>query len=506
MTDARRPRRGRPPQAGPPGLLRPRDQERLRPARGVPRRSGPRSPSSSTSTAASPAWSRSKTCSRSSSAPIDDEHDVPTPADPVVPLGGSRYEVDATLDARGPERAARPAPADRRRLPHRRRPRLPRPRPGPRARRLVPASTGSSSPSSRSSTTRSAASGSTSSRRRRVSPSGSPTRRREPRGGSGTIESRPADHSVPRPDSWRPRRRPSRPSKLRADPIPPAGDPAPGERRPADAAGVRAPLRRDAAPEEGRADRGGRLHGLAGRLTQATASPISTDRLADRYIERPRPGSMGATTRSIRLDLDNMPQPDAFLYDPAGLAAAGPGSAEDDYIEGAPELVVEVASSSVSYDLHEKLHVYRRNGVQRIHRLADQDGPSTGSSCARARFERLAPGRTASIGARVFPGLWLDPAALIRGDRAAVARVPCNRASPRPSTPPSSIGCRLAVRPEPAGRGDAVPAVRSLALVVRSVDVFETSMVADAVHARAGQGLGAGQGGEAAEVAVPGWA
>jgi len=29
---------------------------------------------------------------------IDDEHDEPTPDDPVVPLGGSRYEVDATLD------------------------------------------------------------------------------------------------------------------------------------------------------------------------------------------------------------------------------------------------------------------------------------------------------------------------------------------------------------------------------------------------------------------------
>ncbi len=29
--------------------------------------------------------------------PIDDEHDVPTPEDPVVPLGGSRYEVDAAL-------------------------------------------------------------------------------------------------------------------------------------------------------------------------------------------------------------------------------------------------------------------------------------------------------------------------------------------------------------------------------------------------------------------------
>jgi CBS domain containing-hemolysin-like protein len=29
--------------------------------------------------------------------PIDDEHDVPTPDDPVIPLGGSRYEVDATV-------------------------------------------------------------------------------------------------------------------------------------------------------------------------------------------------------------------------------------------------------------------------------------------------------------------------------------------------------------------------------------------------------------------------
>ena len=29
--------------------------------------------------------------------PIDDEHDIPTPADPIKALGGSRFEVDATL-------------------------------------------------------------------------------------------------------------------------------------------------------------------------------------------------------------------------------------------------------------------------------------------------------------------------------------------------------------------------------------------------------------------------
>ncbi len=31
---------------------------------------------------------------------------------------------------------------------------------------------------------------------------------------------------------------------------------------------------------------------------------------------------------------------------------------------GAPELVVEVASSRASYDLHSTFHVYRRNGVR----------------------------------------------------------------------------------------------------------------------------------------------
>jgi Uma2 family endonuclease len=37
---------------------------------------------------------------------------------------------------------------------------------------------------------------------------------------------------------------------------------------------------------------------------------------------------------------------------------------DDDYVEGAPELVAEVASSSASFDAHTKLHVYRRNGVR----------------------------------------------------------------------------------------------------------------------------------------------
>ena len=134
----RAPRRGDAPQAGPAGVLRPRDQERLRAARRVPRRVGRRSPSCSTSTAASPGWSRSKTCSRSWSARSTTSTTSRRPTDPVVPLGGTRYEVDATLSIEELNERLRPAPADRRRLPDRRRPGLPRPGPAARARGLVP--------------------------------------------------------------------------------------------------------------------------------------------------------------------------------------------------------------------------------------------------------------------------------------------------------------------------------------------------------------------------------
>src|SRR5436309_8264079 len=82
----------------------------------------------------------------------------------------------------------------------------------------------------------------------------------------------------------------------------------------------------------------------------------------DRYATA-TPGVDGGDNSSLRLDLDNMPQPDAFLYilpERGGQARI----ADDGYLAGAPELIAEVASSSVSYDLHQKLHAYRRNGVR----------------------------------------------------------------------------------------------------------------------------------------------
>lgn len=73
------------------------------------------------------------------------------------------------------------------------------------------------------------------------------------------------------------------------------------------------------------------------------------------------PGVSAADASTVRLDADNEPQPDAILR----LEQGGTSRiSDDDYLEGVPELVVEVAASSASYDLHDKLRVYRRNGVQ----------------------------------------------------------------------------------------------------------------------------------------------
>jgi len=66
---------------------------------------------------------------------------------------------------------------------------------------------------------------------------------------------------------------------------------------------------------------------------------------------------------TLRLDTDNEIQPDALLRLRASAGGASRISA-DDYIEGAPELIVEIAASSASYDLYEKKKIYRRNGVQ----------------------------------------------------------------------------------------------------------------------------------------------
>ena len=117
-----------------------------------------------------------------------------------------------------------------------------------------------------------------------------------------------------------------------------------------------------------------------------------------------------------------MPQPDLCMFiDPArgGQATVS----EDGYIEGGPELVVEVSSSTVSIDLHTKLRVYRRNKVREyvvwrvVNRAIDWFVLREGE------YVKLSPGEDGIYRSEVFPGLWLDPKALIDKNLAGVLGV-----------------------------------------------------------------------------------
>jgi hypothetical protein len=143
------------------------------------------------------------------------------------------------------------------------------------------------------------------------------------------------------------------------------------------------------------------------------------------YYREITPGLIAGDNSTVRLDLDNEPQPDLLLCIPAEAGGTSRITAGG-YLEGPPEMAIEVAASSVSYDLHQKLGAYRRNGVQEylVHRV--DDGEVDWFVLEHGTYVRQQPDAEDLLKSRVFPGLWLDVPALLRGDlralRAAIQR------------------------------------------------------------------------------------
>lgn len=129
------------------------------------------------------------------------------------------------------------------------------------------------------------------------------------------------------------------------------------------------------------------------------------------------PGIRGYDNATVRLDLDNEPQPDVLLHIESEAGGRARVSA-DDYIEGAPELVVEVAASSASIDLHDKLRAYRRNGVQEYVVWRTHERQIDWFELADGEYRVLPADDAGIVHSRVFPGLRLAAGALLKGDLA----------------------------------------------------------------------------------------
>jgi len=127
------------------------------------------------------------------------------------------------------------------------------------------------------------------------------------------------------------------------------------------------------------------------------------------------PGVKSATNSTVRLGPDDVPQPDALLRILPECGGQARVNARG-YLEGAPELVVEVAASSTSLDAREKLLAYRRAGVREylLWRTAEEALDWWILEDDEYRALPLGPGGI--LTSQAFPGLCLDVKALLAGD------------------------------------------------------------------------------------------
>jgi Uma2 family endonuclease len=128
------------------------------------------------------------------------------------------------------------------------------------------------------------------------------------------------------------------------------------------------------------------------------------------------PGVKFNDNATVRLDVDNEVQPDALLRLEGGNCRVTP----DDYLEGPPELIIEIVGSSAAYDLHDKLNVYRRSGVIEYVVWQVYEKHLDWFRLHEGQYISLEMDAEGLIRSQVFPGLHLAVTPLLEGDLAAV--------------------------------------------------------------------------------------
>lgn len=138
------------------------------------------------------------------------------------------------------------------------------------------------------------------------------------------------------------------------------------------------------------------------------------------HVAAGTPGVRLMVEATIFITADSEVQPDAFLFYDPPRQAGDARLTEDDYVEGAPQLVVEVAASSASYDLHDKKEVYRRAGVPEYIVWRVLDRRIDWFRLRDGEYVRIEPDARGTIESTAFPGLRLAVEKMLAGDLAGV--------------------------------------------------------------------------------------
>ncbi len=131
------------------------------------------------------------------------------------------------------------------------------------------------------------------------------------------------------------------------------------------------------------------------------------------YYASSTPGLHSGCNTTV-LMLGDAPQPDVHLR--ILPEYGGRSAAEDDLLSGTPEAIAEICLSAAAYDLHQKLDLYEKAGVQEYIAILLHEREIRWQRLTDDGFEVMQPGADGVYRSTAFPGLWLDAKSLLAHD------------------------------------------------------------------------------------------
>ena len=132
------------------------------------------------------------------------------------------------------------------------------------------------------------------------------------------------------------------------------------------------------------------------------------------FYEMATPGCKANLGTTHLMTSDSVPQPDVALRILPEFG--GQSSNEGDYPAGAPELIVEISHTTSARDSGVKLRLYERSGVREYIIVRPSKKQIAWRELLDGKYQEIAPDADGLYRSRIFPGLWMDPAALWAGD------------------------------------------------------------------------------------------